>query len=174
MDVYYCGQCRMMIAPQARYCSVCGSVVHAKVSRWRKAWSHSVHIAQRVVAIYVVWVALRVGFPIALVVTPMCDTTPATIGFAPRQLGTVQSYVGLVGGEPLVVARPCPPVPTWYLSMPAHPWLVALVDRDTTTWQGWVLAMLDDGITAGEQAVIAAVQVSMRAVRGFLFEVHTW
>lgn len=163
-----------MIAPQARYCSVCGSIVHPKVTRWRKVWPHIIWIIQRVVAVYMVLLALRIGLPVALVATPACGSTVAVVGIAPRQLGTIQSLVGLVGGETLLVARPCIPVPNWYVSTPAPVWVVALVARDTTTWQGWFLSMVDSAVATSEQRVMMAIHASVWAVHAFLFDVRTW
>lgn len=174
MDVYYCGQCRMMIAPHARYCSVCGSVVRPRIPFWRTAWSQVVWIFQRMMAIYVVWVALRVAFPLVLVVTPVCGASPAMVGVAARQLGTVQAFVGLVGGESLLVARPCAAPTHWYASTRAPSWIVALLARDTQTWQGWILAIFDDGVTAAEQMMVDGVRSSVATVRGFLFDIRTW
>lgn len=105
MEVYYCGQCRMMIAPQAHFCSVCGSVVHPRRSWVRKTWPHIAWILQRVVAIYVVWVALRIGSPVALIVTPDCVATPARVGIAMRVMG--KSAASRCGWWRIVVCGTC-------------------------------------------------------------------
>lgn len=174
MDVSYCGQCRMMIAPQARYCSVCGSVVQPRRSWVRVVWPQFVWVFQRIVAIYVVWIALRVGIPLTIAVTPACAPAPALIGIASRQMGVIQPLTGVVGGEGLFVVRSCTPAPAWYVVFPAHPWFVALAQRDATAWQGWGLMVFDQGVRASEQALIYGFHTGVDAVRGFLFDTRTW
>ena len=174
MEVYYCGQCRMMIAPQAHFCSVCGSVVHPRRSWVRKTWPHIAWILQRVIAIYVVWVALRIGSPVALIVTPDCVATPARVGLAMRVMGEIQPLVGVVGGESLFVARACTPMPAWYVVGPAPSWVVAMVQRDTTTWPGTLLAVVDQGVATSEQVLITGIRTAVTGVQSFLFDTRTW
>lgn len=174
MNVYYCGQCRMMIAPHARFCSVCGSVVQPVGAGRRPVWAQLVWLLQRIVAIYVIWVALRIGAPVAIAATPVCAKTPAMLGIVPRQVGVIQPLVGVVGGESLLLVRACVPPPTWYVATTAPDWVVALAARDTTTWYGMGLARADWGVATAEQATIAGIRYSVVMVRSFLFDSRTW
>ena len=174
MEVYYCGQCRMMIAPQARFCSVCGSAVRPRITWVRRVWPQIAWILQRVLAVYVVWIALRIGSPVALVVIPECPPAPARVGIAARTMGEIQPLVGVVGGEPLFVARACVPLTIWYGVIPAPAWAQALVKRDRTTWPGQLLALFDQGVTTTEQAIIAGIRTAITGVQQFLFDTRTW
>ncbi len=174
MNVYYCGQCRMMIAPQARFCSVCGSVVQPMGAGRKRMWAQLVWLLQRIVAIYVIWVALRIGAPVAIAATPACPKTPAMLGIVPRKVGVIQPLVGVVGGESLLVVRTCVPPPTWYAATSVPEWVVALAARDPQTWYGSTLARADWGVATAEQATIAGIRYSVVMVRSFLFDIRTW
>ena len=164
----------MMIAPQARFCSVCGSVVQPLGATRTRVWSQVVWVLQRCVAIYVIWVALRIGAPVAIAVTPACANVPAMIGVTTRQVGVIQPLVGVVGGESLLVVRACTPPVTWYVATPAPNWAGALAARNMTTWYGSALAYADWGVTTAEQAAIAGIRYSVVMVQSFLFDSRTW
>ena len=164
----------MMIAPQARFCSVCGSAVRPRITWVRRTWPQIAWILQRVLAVYVVWIALRIGSPVALVVMPECPPAPARVGVAARIMGEIQPLVGVVGGEPLVVARACELVPEWYVVAPAPAWAEALAQRDRRTWPGQLLALFDQGVTTTEQAMIVGIRTAMTGVQQFLFDTRTW
>ncbi|MCE2851114.1 MAG: hypothetical protein LW717_08035 [Chloroflexaceae bacterium] len=119
-------------------------------------------------------VSLRIGSPVALVVIPECPPAPARVGIAARTMGEIQPLVGVVGGEPLFVARACVPLTIWYGVIPAPAWAQALVQRDRTTWPGQLLALFDHGVTTTQQAIIAGIRTAITGVQQFLFDTRTW
>jgi hypothetical protein len=137
-------------------------------------WPHIAWILQRVIAVYVVWIALRIGSPVALVVIPECPPAPARVGIAARTMGEIQPLVGVVGGESLFVARACVPLTEWYGVVSAPAWAQALAQRDRATVPGRLLALVDQGVTATEQVIVAGIRTAIMGVQQFLFDTRTW
>lgn len=59
-------------------------------------------------------------------------------------------------------------MPAWYVVGPAPSWVVAMVQRDTTTWPGTLLAVVDQGVATSEQVLITGIRTAVTGVQSFL------